>query len=577
MATEDRLVVVTFNLTKIDRVVRWALVISAVICATAVVIATVKAMRGAYLPLPYWDQWGALTTGENLEMLFHQHNEHRLIAFKLISVLDNYFASGTYKVNFSVSLLLQILHAGLLIATAYCAGLKRIYEVLWATAIAFGYLFWAGQGENLFWGFQTQFFGVYACGTLAFVALAGLRSWIGVSAALLAAIAAVGFMSNGVLVPVLLPVLAIGLRRSWLQVGALTLVGVAVIACYLVGYQTPGGHGHPFRSLQNPEQILAYMLTYVGSPATVLLREAMAGKLAYPQTVAIAFGAAGLASTLCVVATLAVWRSLATPARLVLISVILFITATAFVTALGRVNFGLDQAMSSRYLTPALVFWVAFIFLLWSLLPSPLRLLVPVSATVSLLLMLQASDFVARETRAVRERRDGAATALLAGVRDEPEFEKVFPHPDFVAQRAEVLRKDRLAIFSLPWSDWMGKPLQSQVHIRSGFVCIGSVDQITPISASADGSGYRSTGWAWDIYDKAAPEWILLTDAQGLVVGYGLTDSYRPDVRVVIPAVRSNFTGWRGHLKMEHPGEVRAYALSSDARSACLIGTKTFP
>jgi hypothetical protein len=34
-----------------------------------------------------------------------------------------------------------------------------------------------------------------------------------------------------------------------------------------------------------------------------------------------------------------------------------FLLSTAFLTALGRVDFGLEQASASRYQTPAMLFW----------------------------------------------------------------------------------------------------------------------------------------------------------------------------------------------------------------------------
>ena len=49
----------------------------------------------------------------------------------------------------------------------------------------------------------------------------------------------------------------------------------------------------------------------------------------------------------------------ADPANAVLLAITAFVLASAALTAMGRLNFGVDQAHASRYLTPGGVFWAA--------------------------------------------------------------------------------------------------------------------------------------------------------------------------------------------------------------------------
>lgn len=532
-------------------------------------------MRIAYIPFPYWDQWGALSTSEYLSNLFHQHNEHRLVVFKLIGALDAALAHGTFKINFAVSLLLQALQAGLLVALAYWAGLRRWSEILWVSAIAFGFLFWAGQWENFFWAFQTQFFGVYLFATLAFVLLAAVPSWGGIVLSACAALMAVGFMSNGVVVPVLLLSLAVCLRRSWVQVGVLAVASLTMIGVYLIDYHSVSGHSNPIHSLGQPHKIAFYIFTYLGNPSGELFREMLPPGLVRPDNIAVPFGIAAVVGVLWAFILLVMRPGAATAPRLVLVHIILFVGATSFLTALGRLDFGLLQALASRYATPALVLWISLIILLWSLLANSLwSLLIPASATISLALMVATGGFAKTKAWEIRFARDGAATAALAQVRDDVAFKEAFPFPNFVAERIEVLKTNKLGVFASPWADWLGTPLQSHVLILPTSECIGSFDQAVPVSGNPAQTAYRVNGWAWLTSARRAPKRVILTNADNVVVGYAFTDASRPDVRAAVSIVRQALSGWRGHAKLSGAGEIKAFALMPDDDAACPIGVK---
>lgn len=571
----DRLVVVTLNVTKIERIFKWAMPFIAAIAALIAIATTISAMKIAYLPFPYMDSWGALSTNEFFSTLFQQHNEHRLVLFKLMSVLDNKYTDGTYRVNFFTSVALQALHASLIAFLAWWGGLRRTGEIICAGALAFGLLFWGAQSENFFWAFQTQFFAVYFFGTLAFVTLAGFSTWIGVGLAAAAALLAVGSMSNGVLVPALLPVLAICLRRPRSHIVALALVGAAMIGAYLAGFHTVSHHSDPISSLGKPLQIITYAMAYLGNPWMQLLHDAFGADRPQPAEVEIAVragicGAIGLI----VASALLLRKGAATPPRLALLFVIVFIGATALVTGLGRVDFGIHQALASRYLTPALIAWAALAILLWSLTPLNWRLVVQSLATLLLLVLTTTGNSITKSAHDTRMIMDSAATAALARVRDDEAFAKVFPSSDFVASRVSILEEERLGIFSWPSSSWIDTPLLSHVTILPASACIGAFDEAKAMSDKAPQSAYKVTGWAWNLSSRAAPTEIVLADKDGRVVGYALTDTSRPDVRAAVSKVKDEFVGWRGHLKLSKPDDVTAYALTADGKSACAIGSK---
>jgi hypothetical protein len=555
-----------------SRVLLYVLTFIALLCAASVVLTTLRAMYDAYLPLPFMDQWAVLSLQDCIDQLFSQHNEHRIVVFRLLSMLDQLLSSGTYLVNFYASLAMQVVHAVTFAALVYWAGVRGAANVILAGAISLGYMFWGGQWENFLYSFQTQFFAVFLAGTLAFAAIAAVRGWAGVGAASLCAALAVGSLSNGVLVCLLLPPLAIWLGRPRRETAVLAGVAAGLIALYLAGYQSPDPDLTPFAALLKPLTSLRYTLAYLGQPLEELLRVQIAAVQGHRHLIAIVMGGIGVGLGIFGGAVLVVRPSFATPARLVLLYVILFIAASAALTSLGRLTFGVGQALASRYLTPSLIFWLALTFLWWSLLPGRFRLLAPASAVCALMLMAGYGRHVDDVVHAMRLTRDGAATALLSNVRDDQEFAKIFLDPQVVAARADILRQKRLALFATPWAGWLGTPLVAHATLRPASACLGAFEGAQAVPDNPPGTAFRVTGWAWDPARAGAPEKILLVDAAGTIVGYGLTDGLRPDIVASIPPVTRQEVGWRGHVKLTGPTQVGAFILLEDGRSACPLG-----
>ncbi|MFG1421645.1 hypothetical protein [Roseixanthobacter liquoris] len=555
-----------------SRVLLYVLTFIALLCAALVVLTTLRAMYDAYIPLPFMDQWAVVSVQDCIDQLFSQHNEHRIVVFRLISILDHMLSHGTYLVNFYVSIAMQLVHAVAFTVLVYWAGVRGTLNVVLAGAIALGYMFWGGQWENFLYSFQTQFFAVFFAGTLAFAAIAALPGWAGVGAASLCAALAVGSMSNGVLVCLLLPPLALWLRRPWRETAVLAGVAAGLIGLYLLGYQSPDPDLTPFAALLKPLTSLRYTLAYLGQPLEELLRVQMAAVQGHRHLVAIVMGGIGVGLGVGAGAVLLARPSVATPARLVLLHVIVFIAASAALTSLGRLTFGVGQALASRYLTPSLVFWLALTFLWWSLLPDRVRLVAPASAVFALVLMAGYARTVEDVVEAMRVTRNGAATALLSNVRDNAEFGRIFLDPQVVAERAVLLRRQRLTLFADPWAGWMGTPLAAHAAIAPATSCLGAFEGAQAVPDAAPGSAFRVTGWAWDAARAGAPEKILMVDAAGTIVGYGLTDGRRPDVPAAIPVVTRQEVGWRGHVKLTEPTQVGAFILLADGRSACPLG-----
>ncbi len=558
---------------RIEGALRRALPLVALACALIIAGLMFRAMFAVYIPMPFWDQWDHFATRDHWARLFEQHNEHRLVLFRLIAIVDNLLASGTYVVQFAATVGLQLAHVLLLAVLAARAGLRAPGDRLWALAIAFGYLFWRVQEENFLWGFQSQFVGVYICASAGFAALALVPGWAGVVLGALGAALAAGFMSNGVMAPAMLVVQAVWLRRPPVQVLALVLVAGALPVAYFTGYYMPRHHADPIQSLQRPLELIGYVAAYLGHPVAVMLRGG--------ETLSVLMGLVGLTALTVVFVALIIRRNLATPARLALLHIAGFTVATALLTGLGRLNFGLEQALSSRYATPAMVFWTALDFLVWSLLAGGRwRLLVPLAATGALILMaINSRSAVDGTIRSWRELRDGAATAMLSDVRDEPVLGKVYFNPKHLPEKIAMLKAERLAVFAEPWAHWLGRTLAEHVSVLPEGTCRGNFERADPVveEAGGEGAAYRVSGWGWDEAEARAPRWLVLTDTSGRIVGYAYTDLARPDVRKAIPTITDPDTGWRGHMRLTAPGAATAYAIDPEAGTACRVGTRKVP
>ncbi|MGI3901798.1 MAG: hypothetical protein ACRYGP_11200 [Janthinobacterium lividum] len=343
-------------------------VAAALACAagTAILVVTLFTMWRLHVSLPYWDEWSSIIDLQLLEQgrygladLAGQHNEHRILFPRLVFWADARFFAMSGVLNLTVTVLLQMANAFILLALVRGRTLRTVQLLLLAGFVVV-LLFSLRQEQNFTNGYQLQFVGVYTAAALATVAyvraLERVDDRAGRSAPLfgLAALAcgiSAYTMANGMLAGFVLTAIAI-LRGSSRQIIVTTVVLSSLLgAVYLHGY-TPGDASFPLREV--PSHLWAYpryLTAYLGNPLGSNLR------------VTQALGVLGL-----ILAAAAAWR-VATLDRhdggdLVLLGIMGFVLASAALTSYGRVALGTEQASESRYATPSLIFWCALV-LFW--------------------------------------------------------------------------------------------------------------------------------------------------------------------------------------------------------------------
>ena len=529
------------------------------------VFATTTAMViRSWSAIPYWDQWDNLIFSPAKVFslwLIEQHNEHRILFPRLVFAIDTFAFAATNKFDFFCNLTIPLGLAALIVTVMHRSSTWRVSDAAWLAGIVLTLLFSAMQFENFGWGFQIQFFGVELAAAASFVFLVLWREgWVSLAAAIACEAIALYTFSGGVLAPLLSIPLAFWAGRPERELTVLAIAAIALLASYLYGYATPSEHSDPLHTLLQPGVAL-FVMAEIGNPPSQIF----AGILRFDRQHAdIAFGACGvLLSGVAAVNLLRRGRKVAR-IQMVFLGIVVFCVGFAVLTAIGRLKFGTDQALSWRYTSPMLLLWLSLVLLaateVWSRHPG-LRLVV---MTLGLLCLLG----LAREQRAFAKTwwdwsvpRREAITALLAGVDDPLALGRVYPDPALVNEQAAKLRAQHLSIFADEWSAWLDTPVTDHLRLGEAARCRGGIDEVLPLAGSMRPQ-WRISGWAWDNLRDLAAERIILVDAAGQVVGYGLS-GFAPKAR----ALRRS--GWHGHFSAEKSVVITAYALVDQQREAC--------
>lgn len=516
-----------------------------------------------YSPTPYQDQWATIPLWQGLfegtataRDFFAQHNEHRIFFPRLVFMADFAWFQGRNILNLAAIGAIQVAAAALYLRA--CGRFRPLTLLAAATSAAL--MFSLLQWENLFWGFQVQFVGVFAAGAWAIwlfckslederrIAPASL-----VAALLLLGVAAFT-LANGLLAGFAMMLTALVVRRRPVEVLVVLGATAALLAAYLAGYHTVQGHSPPRLILERPVDYLAYVLIYLGNPWK-------AGSVG----LAVAAGLIGVVAT-AAMAALVVRDKGRDRARTAMFGIVLFIGMTAGVTALGRLSFGVEQALSSRYVTPANHFWAAQA-VFWALTaqaearPWLSRAVAAAVITAGLFLIpfQRQGQIQLAETH---ERVLAGASALLAGSNDLDAIRTLYPDVTIPLQLTPFLRAQRLSLFA-------GAPPEAGGGVFARAItsgCEGGLELLQPAPNSP--TAWRARGWAWDPQAGRPFSHVVLTDGAGKVLGLGLGDTRHGS--------NHGRAGWIGSLSRRAGAQVVAYGLRPDG-SACELGRKAWP
>jgi hypothetical protein len=460
-----------------------------------------------------------------------------------------------------LTLLLQFAHIGVLVGVAWVLlgrggpppGSLVPFSI--ACMVILNLLLSPFQMWNFVWSTQAMFVLSFLAATLSFLCLAlAERKQRALFTALAVVLAALGSltMPNGLLVWPVLVLQALYLKRSRRATAAvLAVIGAVAVGYYLRHYSVPFMRMGVGGMLRHPVQAILLVGVVAAGPVAFISNAAAAacGVLAFVVTGYVAFRALRLD------VPERPWLS-------VLVANIVFLVLSSASIVAGRLDLrflGPDPLYSVpvRYPTMVSVLWVSIALLaLYTCWRRQVRPVLLGFYAVPLLYLMFGSVrtqyAMAEDWSDYFRAADGLGVAFLLDAPDEELLAHLWPVRSEREERAEFLRRKGLAMFHEPRAAWMGKTVSELFPRTESGGCGGAIEKTKDLGGSA-----RVQGWAWDSRSGAAPDYVLLTDAAGRIIGHGrggLRHGYVPGLFIEpgdVPASHARFphSEWLGYIR----------------------------
>lgn len=313
--------------------------------------------------VPIQDQWQISDIFEKFNQrtlsfndLIAQHNESRKFFPRLIFLALGFITKWNIRYEMLVTFLLAcIVSINIYLLNKLTIGGSRI-KGLTIAFISNIFIFSAVQYENWLWGIQIVIFIPIVCITSCIlIAYSRLNNRTKILICMVLSTISTFSYANGLLAWVIvLPVLALVQLKFWSDIRKniilyllFWIIGfIANVTFYFHDYQKPLSHPNPLESIQYPYQIFQYFLVFLGGSLGVNSSiQALNNSIIFGLVIIIIF--IGFCSYI-------IWHIKDYELRYKTISWIMlgsYTVISALVTSFGRVTFGVEQALSSRYTT----------------------------------------------------------------------------------------------------------------------------------------------------------------------------------------------------------------------------------
>jgi len=432
--------------------------------------------------------------------MFSQHNESRNFFPRLLYFSLEHFGGWDVRKEIRVvffgvcALCLLLLH--LLRRTPGATAVSSLIGWALMTFLCFAPV----QVENFLYGIEIEtFFPGFALLAAATINLSALSFRCKTLANLTLAFVATYTFANGMLVwalawPLPTPNERTSRRRRLIWTLIYALAGTFSVSAYFIGYHRPFYHPE-FASISGRFlDLVRYILLWSGNYfSTNFAPPFLLGIVA----LTLFFSGAGFVLW-------TIWRRGDWRTFYPWLLLGAFACATVTITALGRVGFGVEQALDNRYLAFSRFFYIALFGLYFAIYCARVR--EGGSVTIRTLFLTHAGwalVFLAlcwavsfKKNLGVLAEHHGSRARLLRALEwmgpipDNPDLALIFPYVDVLKKRARILEENR--ILRLPF---VRAPLASEV-LKSPLPSDGAHGRLE--TSEFDSKGILQVkGWAW--------------------------------------------------------------------------------
>lgn len=539
----------------------------------------------SYSPYPFWDHWDII--GELLRShrritllgLWAQHNEHRLFVGRLLCYADLFLLGGRNVGLLAATWLNQLTLLTLLVVSTVRWGRVSLPVALTLIGLAAYACFSPLQTENFAWAFQATFVPATTAACLSFAALIwgyhpaspNHKATLGLALSILFALIAEATVASGLLTWPLLLLLSFALRMRRRQITTVAVAGTVAIFAYLRHYRSPVGHSRPIDSLQHPLMLLKFVLTELAESWTAHLPNASL----WPVE-AESFAFLGIALVLSCVLLIVFRPDQSDRFALFALTCQLFCLGAVFMTALGRLRFGYDQALAGRYQCFVLVFWWCSAAVVARLLErtAVFRPGILAFQAVCLMMLLAVAARFNDEANWAFGLQQGVAkawNALSRNTKQDSEIVGIYYDPRLLRTYFTYMQSQHWAP-NAPARELgfvepaQGTPRPLGLRLAGPEACSGFIDSSENLEQETN---FELKGWAWDKVTRQPPREVIIVSSKGTVVGKKTQSTLRPDVSASQVGVTSQLTGWVVNLSNTNPDVYRAFAVGADGVSVC--------
>jgi hypothetical protein len=506
---------------------------------------------GAYChhtSIPFWDMWngyvefGVRMLDGHWSSLWDQHNEHRITVSRLLFLIDLFAFKGNSRFLIIANVLLLAVSAWTFFSIAR-SDLGDNHNVALPYLLVAWMFSWC-QSDNIVWAFQSQF--ILAQITPLWSLLLLNKSiqrgshWAIFVAACISGAASSLTMANGVLTLPCMTIFLLLTRGIGTRTLILTALSVANATLYFHAYTKPDHTAiGPIEALLSGRslEMLTYGLLYIGNPIWFIAKGIL-------QSEAVGVIAGAILLLMLSMSFIRVIKQRAIQTLdVALATYCLYLLGTAAATTAGRFTFGLSQATSSRYATPALMLWACAFLLSWRAAGKRQRRLIEYGLLGMVVLALPGQFKVTNGSSHLDFERHQAVLAASLETGDSAVMQRIFPSDRDLVHISRMANERGLTVFGhgpfVGVFDSIGKPAPFDVHRTD--TCKVIDYKVEPFLGNQGfaridiiRTGFRDSSNQIDT--------IVFADEAGKVIGAGLSDKthFWPVNRTETQANRNN-------------------------------------